>query len=365
MTFWRRAATAAVTSAVLASALTMATPTVASAAESNGGTRIMPLGDSITEGGGAYRTRLWERFQADGHTVDFVGSGSNGPTTLGDRDHEGHSGWKIAGLDSSIAGWLATSRPRTVLLHIGTNDVWQNDNLAQAPARLSALIDKIRAGAPAADIFVATIIPFADATSEARVQAFNATIPGIVDSKDDRVHLVDMHSALTAADLSDGVHPNAAGNIKMADTWYAALQQVPRTLRAAPAVGTAVNVTIGTTNRCLDVYAASTQPLAQTIVWDCHGGSNQRWTRTAANELRVYGSSCLDVLGAATAAGSKVIIYPCHGGANQKWTFLGDGSIQNPVSGRCLAGSAGSTNQATEMVLADCAVSASQLWTAG
>jgi hypothetical protein len=51
--------------AVLAAALTPAgivTPTVASAAESNGGVRVMPLGDSITEGTqvpGGYRTGLW------------------------------------------------------------------------------------------------------------------------------------------------------------------------------------------------------------------------------------------------------------------------------------------------------------------
>ena len=42
-----------------------------------------------------------------------------------------------------------------------------------------------------------------------------------------RVHLVDMHSALTTGDLIDGIHPTADGYDKMAARWYSALQSVP------------------------------------------------------------------------------------------------------------------------------------------
>ena len=117
---------------------------------------------------------------------------------------------------------LSAAAPRAVLLHIGTNDVLQNYNLAGAPNRLSALIDHITAGAPAADVFVATIIPVASASQEAAARTFNAAIPGIVQSKVNagkHVHLVDMHAALTAGDLTDGIHPTAAGYDKMAATW--------------------------------------------------------------------------------------------------------------------------------------------------
>ncbi|MGW6128491.1 hypothetical protein ACWFNE_00560 [Cellulomonas sp. NPDC055163] len=53
-------------------------------AESNGGTRVIPLGDSITDGvgfpgGGGYRVGLWQRLAQNGYTTDFVGSGFNGP----------------------------------------------------------------------------------------------------------------------------------------------------------------------------------------------------------------------------------------------------------------------------------------------
>jgi lysophospholipase L1-like esterase len=222
----------AAVSAVLAVAGAVAGVSPA-AAESNGGVRVMPLGDSITEGTqvpGGYRIGLWQRLSAGGYRVDFVGSQSNGPATLGDHDHEGHPGWRIDQIDANITGWLTTTTPHTVLLHIGTNDVLQNYNLSTAPDRLSTLIDHITAAAPSAEVFVATIIPLSSASQETAARTFNAAVPGIVQSKvaaGKHVHLVDMHAALTTADLTDGIHPTATGYDKMAATWYAALQAVP------------------------------------------------------------------------------------------------------------------------------------------
>src|SRR3954452_2629106 len=186
-------------------------------AESNGGVRVMPLGDSITEGTqvpGGYRIGLWQRMAAAGYRVDLVGTQFNGPAALGDHDHEGHPGWRIDEIDANINGWLAGAGPRSVLLHIGTNDVLQNYNLGGAPNRLSTLIDHITAAAPSADVFVATIIPLSSASQESAARTFNAAIPGLVQAKvsaGKRVHLVDMHAALTTADLIDGIHPTAAG----------------------------------------------------------------------------------------------------------------------------------------------------------
>lgn len=205
----------------------------AARAESNGGVRVMPLGDSITDGlvvPGGYRIGLWQRFVANGYKVDFVGSLSNGPASLGDHDHEGHSGWRIDQIDANITGWLQATMPHTVLLHIGTNDVLQNFNLASAPNRLSTLIDHITTTDPTAEVFVATIIPIASSSAEAAARTYNAAIPGIVQSKvaaGKHVHLVDMHSALTVSDLADGIHPNAAGYDKMAAAWFSALLSVP------------------------------------------------------------------------------------------------------------------------------------------
>src|SRR3954464_6255473 len=233
------------------------------AAESNGGVRVMPLGDSITDGynvPGGYRINLWQRLAAGGYTTDFVGSGFNGPASLGDHDHEGHSGWRIDQIDANIVGWLQTYTPRTIMLHIGTNDINQNFDVEHAPARLSALIDKIRATAPNVELFVAQITPESDPTLESRVTTYNAALPGIVAQKGPMTHLVDMHSAITTSDLADGVHPNATGYDKMGARWYAALQSVPASLQGGGVipVGTAVNVTNPQSGRCIDASGAGT-----------------------------------------------------------------------------------------------------------
>jgi len=224
----RRRLLAAATAVVAALAAMMVAAGTASA-ESNGGVRVMPLGDSITDGfnvPGGYRNDLWQKLVAGGYRIDFVGSQFNGPSTLGDHDHEGHSGWTIAQIDASIVPWLQATTPRTVLLHIGTNDMFSAS--AGAPQRLATLLDHITATVPNAEVFVATIIPLSGA--DAQVRTFNAAIPGIVQTNVNagrHVHLVDMYPALTLADLADGVHPNATGYSKMATVWHNALLAVP------------------------------------------------------------------------------------------------------------------------------------------
>jgi lysophospholipase L1-like esterase len=186
--------------------------------------RIMPLGDSLTDGftvEGGYRVDLWTDLTSAGHTFDFVGSRYGGRPALPDKHHEGHNGWRIDQLASALDPWLAAYRPRIVLLLIGTNDMAQSYDVNGAPARLGALIDQIRAGVPDADIVVSSVPRASDIALHQRIQAYNAAIPGIVAARDGKVTFVDGYAAIQANHLDpDGLHLTSNGYSRLADVWY-------------------------------------------------------------------------------------------------------------------------------------------------
>jgi poly(hydroxyalkanoate) depolymerase family esterase len=120
--------------------------------------------------------------------------------------------------------------------------------------------------------------------------------------------------------------------------------------------------------KCLDVPGSSTTGGTRLQIWDCHGGTNQQWTATAAGELTVYsgGSTrCLDAEGAGTAAGTAVIIWTCHGGTNQKWRLGSDGSVTSTQSGLCLEVANASTANGAAARLGTCTGQSNQRWTLG
>ncbi|WP_198586984.1 RICIN domain-containing protein [Glycomyces xiaoerkulensis] len=118
-------------------------------------------------------------------------------------------------------------------------------------------------------------------------------------------------------------------------------------------------------NRCLDVPESSTEPGTQPVIWDCGGGSNQRWTQTSSGELSVYSGSsrmCLDAHEGQTDAGTPVIVWPCNGQDNQRWTLNGDGTVTGVQSGLCLDVVEGATANGSPVVLWSCHGSANQRW---
>ncbi|KIF71533.1 ricin B lectin [Streptomyces sp. AcH 505] len=328
--------------------------------------RVLPLGDSITWGvgspsGNSYRGYLWNELAAEGHALDFVGSGRNGP--MSDPDNEGHSGWRIDQIDSIADSVLARYRPNVVTLEIGTNDLNGNYEVPTAPARLSALIDRITNAAPDATVLVGSVIVSTSAGEEASRPAFNATIPGMVSAKQaagKHVRFVDM-SALTAADLSDALHPNDNGFSKMADAFNAGIQAADSAGWLKAPVGVGQQVQSGVAGKCLDVNAGSSANGAAVQIWGCNGTDAQIWSARTDGTLRALGK-CLDATGAGTANGTKIEIWDCNGGTNQQWQVY-NGGYRNPVSGRCLDDPAASTTDGTQLVLWDCNGSANQKWT--
>jgi len=206
-------------------------PQIALVSANSTGIRIMPLGDSITYGEGSstlggYRFQLWNDLRARGFPIDFVGSVRTGPASF-DRENEGHPGWKINQIAAKVVTWLMTYRPSIILLHIGTNDFVKNDDPAQAPKRLSHLLNLITTTLPGVTVLVAQILPLPrSARLNGEVVAYNAAIPGIVQAdiaEGKHVHYVDMYDAVPPGMLPDQIHPNDAGYALMAKVWLYAL----------------------------------------------------------------------------------------------------------------------------------------------
>ena len=143
---------------------------------SAGAIRIMPLGDSITDGVGAaggYRLPLYNLLKQANYTVDYVGSmRDNGAPDLPDWDHEGHSGWWImhddGGIYQNVGKWLAhVDTPDVVLLHIGTNDGGY-----ATVEKLRNLVMRIHNLAPKTHIIATTLLgrPTQDAGSDEHIR---------------------------------------------------------------------------------------------------------------------------------------------------------------------------------------------------
>lgn len=215
--------------------------------------RIMPLGDSITFGiaspdGAGYRLGLFQQAVADGHALTLVGRVQAGPTTNVQgqpfpTNNEGYSGATISTGNNQLANRvdaaIAANPPHIILLHIGTNNLYQG-MAPNVPGQLAALLDQIIADAPDALLVVTQITPLAEAGAQLTfpnngVDEYNALIPGIVQERADagkHLMLVNMNAAFRAANanvealLADGIHPNATGYGIMAQTWYAAIESL-------------------------------------------------------------------------------------------------------------------------------------------
>ncbi|MEU3600195.1 FG-GAP-like repeat-containing protein [Streptomyces sp. NPDC006798] len=196
---------------------------------------VMPLGDSITLGVGAstcaagrekcegYRKILRDQLAPHATELDFVGSQQNG--NHADSQHEGHSGWMIDGILENIDNWLVAAKPNVITLHIGSNDINREAAVQDAPARLARLVNRITTVSPETIVLLAPIVPNSRPGKQPLVDAYNAAIPGIVAAERANARKVEQvdFSAITAADLDDGLHPKDSGYQKMADAFAKSL----------------------------------------------------------------------------------------------------------------------------------------------
>jgi lysophospholipase L1-like esterase len=219
---------------------------------------IWPLGDSITYGQGAaggYRETLCTNLTARGYSFNLVGTLTSNPSTLlsatGQTHHDGHSGYSItnatdisgtsrSGLYEGVVSWHGSiNTPNVILLLIGINDLNIGYKVDTAPARLDLLVTRLFGYFPNTRLLIASL-PDADqnnpyrhsATNDlaAAVSNYNAGIVSLVASHramGQKIAFVDLHAGLTLADLGDGLHPSAAGYVKMGNIWADAVVADP------------------------------------------------------------------------------------------------------------------------------------------
>ncbi len=205
--------------------------------------RIMPLGDSITQADdrhSSYRFPLWNMLREHDYEVDFVGSLKNNykgrnPAQGFDQDHEGHWGWRadqiITGIpgQGSIKEFIQLHMPDIVLMHLGSNDVFQGESTDEIVDDLKQLIHIIRAANPDVIILVARILPVANDAVNRRILLLNEAVSKLPSDLEFSSHVivVNQHDGFDArTDTYDGVHPNNQGQLKMADKWFDALREV-------------------------------------------------------------------------------------------------------------------------------------------
>jgi len=207
--------------------------------------KIMPLGDSVTDGShrgrypGAYRIKLYELCKEAGIDIDFVGSKRNGPESLPDKEHEGYIGmWSDCITkntnekeDINLKEKLDTFKPDILLVLFGYNDVGHggSDNATRVPSNLGAIIDLAHAKLPATHVIIGTLTSTKESDWQSEFVAINKELPGMVNRKKaegKKAYLADHFAATTLDDLADNVHPNAEGYAKIAKVWFDVIAEI-------------------------------------------------------------------------------------------------------------------------------------------
>lgn len=233
---------------------------------------LLCLGDSITVclgESGTWRYGLWKHLLERGYTFDYIGTQGREdcpraatPDYEGrdfDHDNEGHGGWTTGDLlhgrgedaSENLAKWLVGYTPETVLLHIGGNDLQEARDkpwgilgiVEKAQENLRKIIRLLQADNPNVTIYLALHIKVNGDKilfANGGIALYNAGLPAIardLSTPESRIILVD-HNTGWSNDLlgEDGIHPNAAGNERMANVWFESIDLGPRSITLQPPI---------------------------------------------------------------------------------------------------------------------------------
>ena len=216
--------------------------------------KIMPLGDSLTEGNypnghHSYRGYLRTMLLDAGYEVDFVGdrsSQAHGDTNPADGDHAGHGGYTIGPDDSRFCSSCETanlydhieeymeSDPDVVLLNIGVNDMFPGSNRPVEPSeaddKLENLVDRILEIDPDTKVLVSSLmrVSWTDGSSWGAYQDVNERARALGEADpNDQIYFVDLNSVpLAGNDFFDAIHLSGQGAKKIASEWFDTLTPI-------------------------------------------------------------------------------------------------------------------------------------------
>jgi lysophospholipase L1-like esterase len=208
--------------------------------------RIMPVGDSLTEGSGAtgpqsYRGHLFNMLKQNGYNVNFVGYRSKTTVVGGDPDHGAYGGYTIGPDDRSFCPGCGKANiydnldkilaydTDVILLLIGINDLLPSKHgyvaPSDAPKKLEQLVKVISKRKPKARIIVSSMLKVGWTDTWPEYAALNAKAREIGErSASDNIYFVNLNNInLKENEFTDKLHLTNDGAKKVAEGWYKAL----------------------------------------------------------------------------------------------------------------------------------------------
>ena len=308
------------------------------------GLKIMPLGDSITNGSGGaynYRYHLQELLSPVAPGFQFVGdssdnSGSMQTSPIDQRFHAGHSSYacndisnNLDGLDTAVfnqyggssrnpnggywfTGGNGTGRapiyPDAILLLCVANDV-SRVGMIGVQARIESLLTKITTMRPDARIFLAKGSPYLN--YESSIVTFNnilATMAANFQAAGKKITVVDLNTGFPEGQLPDGVHPTAVGYNWMANRWFDALTNFYTTRQNSMALASTSSVIVQAEAR-LEGTGLIGGPLTVLGTYACDPGAATTGPLAVTGDLTLSGATLAIASPVAPAASYTIASY--------------------------------------------------------
>jgi pectate lyase len=147
---------------------------------------------------------------------------------------------------------------------------------------------------------------------------------------------------------------------------------LPSNAATAPTAGTAYQLIVKKSGKCVDVPSASTANSALLQQWGCTANSTWQQFKLVASGgnfliQNVNSGKCIDVPSASTASGAQLQQYTCVGSqTNQQWRLAASGTdtfqIINVGNGLCISDQGASTANGAAIIQETCTANSNKQW---